>query len=189
MDGIHGETSLAKSLGDVVGERSTHGTIGVDNVALDAGGKTLVKSQLGLGDELVVEADVEAMVLLADVEGGDTGAKLVGRRENERKIDVSGLVGAQILANLEDLSTTDHLVHGAEAKLGHDGTELVGNIVEEVDDVLGSTSELLAKLRILGGDTDRASVLMKRLAKFGNWGSQITNQMTIVSNEAIPKLK
>jgi hypothetical protein len=55
---------------------------------------------------------------------------------------------------------TNHLVDGSETELGHDGSELVGNIVEEVDDVLGSSSELLAKLRILGSDTNRASVQM-----------------------------
>ena len=32
---------------------------------------------------------------------------------------------------------TDDLIDGAKTELGHNGTELVGDIVEEVDDVLG----------------------------------------------------
>ena len=52
----------------------------------------------------------------------------------------------------------NHLVDGPETKLGHDCTQLVGHVVEEVDDLLRLAGELRAKLRVLGGDTDRASV-------------------------------
>jgi len=55
----------------------------------------------------------------------------------------------------------NHVVNGAETKLSHDGTELVGDVVEKVDDMLGCTSELLPKFRILRGDTDRASIETK----------------------------
>lgn len=64
----------------------------------------------------------------------------------------------------------DYFVYSVEVKFGYDGMEFVGNIVEEVDDVFGSISEFFVKFRILGGDIDRVSVLMKRLVKFGNWG-------------------
>jgi len=161
MDSVHGQSSLAVALGDVVRQGSTHGTVGVDNVALDTRRETLVESQLGLGDELVVQADIKLVVLLADIEGSNTGAKLVSRGEEERQVDVARLAGSQIIAALEHLDMAHHLVDRAETKLGHDGTELVGDIIEEVDDVLGRTSELLPELRILSGDTDRASVLLK----------------------------
>jgi hypothetical protein len=59
---------------------------------------------------------------------------------------------------------TDHLVHRPEAEFGHDGTQLVGDIVEEVDDMLGRAGELLAELGILRGDADRASVPTNELA-------------------------
>ncbi|GKT57393.1 conserved hypothetical protein [Colletotrichum tofieldiae] len=156
VDGVQGQTIFAVTLGDVVGQRSTHGTVGVNNIALDSGRQALVQSQLGLGDKLVVQADVELVVLLADVERGNAGAELVSRSQEEGEVDVGGLVGAEIVADPEDLNVANHLVDGAETKLGHDGTELVGDVVEEVDDVLGSAGELLAELGILGGDTNRA---------------------------------
>jgi hypothetical protein len=64
----------------------------------------------------------------------------------------------QVVTNAQNLSTTDHLVDGAETKLGHDGTKLVGDVVEEVDDVLGSTLELASQFGVLSCDTDGASV-------------------------------
>ena len=100
------------------------------------------------------------MILLANVVGGDTGAELVGRLQDLGQINVGGLCGAQFLSHAKLLGTTNHLIDGAETKLGHDCTELVGDVVEEVDDVLGCTSELLPELRVLGGNTDRASVEM-----------------------------
>jgi hypothetical protein len=55
---------------------------------------------------------------------------------------------------------TNHLVDGPVAELGHDGTQLVGNVVEEVDDMFGRTLELLAELGVLGSDTNGAGVLL-----------------------------
>jgi hypothetical protein len=52
----------------------------------------------------------------------------------------------------------NHLVDSPVTKLGHDGTQLVGDVVEEIDDMLGSALELLAEFGILGGDTNRAGV-------------------------------
>lgn len=52
----------------------------------------------------------------------------------------------------------NHLVDGTETKLSHDGSELIGHVVEEVDDMLGGSLELLSQLGVLGGDTNRASV-------------------------------
>ncbi|GJD02058.1 hypothetical protein ColKHC_10883 [Colletotrichum higginsianum] len=138
VDSVQRQTIFTIALGDVVGERSTHGTVGVDNVALDPGRQALVQGQLGLRDELVVQSDVKLVVLLADVEGGNAGAELVSRSQEEGEVDVGGLVGAKVVADSEDLDVANHLVDGAETKLGHDGTELVGDIVEEVDDVLGT---------------------------------------------------
>ena len=100
MNGVHWQTSLAVALGDVIRQRRAHGTIRVDNIALNARGQPLIKRQLGFGDQLVVEADIEAMVLLADVESGDARAELVSRSEDEGQVDVGGLVGPQIIANL-----------------------------------------------------------------------------------------
>jgi hypothetical protein len=55
----------------------------------------------------------------------------------------------------------NHLVDGPVAELGHNSTQLVGNVVEEVDDMFGRTLEFLAKLGVLSGDTNGASVLLE----------------------------
>jgi hypothetical protein len=142
----------------MVRERSAHGSISVDNVTLNSRGETLVKSKLCLRDQLVVEADVELVILLANIESGDTRSELVGWSQEKRQVNVGSLVGSQVIADPKDLDVANHLVDGAETELGHDGTELVGHIVEEVDDVLGSALELLTELRILSSNTNRASV-------------------------------
>jgi hypothetical protein len=53
---------------------------------------------------------------------------------------------------------TDHIVDSSVSKLGHDSTELVGYIVEEVDHVLGCARELLPQLGVLCGDADRTRI-------------------------------
>jgi hypothetical protein len=94
MDSVHGQSSLAVSLGDVVRKGSTHCSVSVDDVTLDSGGETLVESQLRLGDKLVIESDVELVVLLSDVEGGNTRSELVCGCQEERQVNVGCLVGS-----------------------------------------------------------------------------------------------
>ncbi|TFA98676.1 hypothetical protein CCMA1212_009587 [Trichoderma ghanense] len=160
VNSVKRETLTTISLGDLVRQRSAHGTIGVDNVALNSRREALVKSQLGLRNQLVVQSDVELVVLLADVEGSDARSESVGGRQQQRQVNVGSLLGAQVLPHLEDLNTANHLVDGSETKLGHDGSKLVGDVVEEVDDVLRSTGKLLAELGVLGSDTHGAGVQM-----------------------------
>jgi hypothetical protein len=118
----------------------------------------LLESKLRLRDKLVVETDMELVVLLADVVGGNARTEGVGRCQDEGKIDVLGLSIAEVVTNAQNLSTANHLVNGTETKLGHDSTKLVGDVVEEVDNVLRGTLELASQLGVLGGNTDRASV-------------------------------
>jgi hypothetical protein len=158
VDGVLRQALLAEPLADLVGESGTKSTVSVDDIALNAARQTLLESQLGLGDELVVETNVELVVLLAHVVSGNARTQGVGRGEDQRQVDVLGLCVPEILADLEHLGVADHLVDGPVSELGHDGTQLVGDVVEEVDDVLRSTLELLAELGVLGGDTNRAGV-------------------------------
>jgi hypothetical protein len=160
VDGILGQTSLSVAATDLVGKSGTETTVGVDNIALNTAGEALLQSQLRLKDQLVVETSVQLVVLLADVVGSNTGAERVSRGQDEGKINPLLLGIAKVIANLEQLSTTNHLIDSTNTKLGHDGTHLVGDIVEEVDHVLWGALELLPKLRILGRDTDWAGVEM-----------------------------
>lgn len=158
MDRVLGQASFAVAPADLVRQRSTKSAVGVHDVAFDASRQALLEGKLGLGDELVVKTDVETVILLAYVEGRNTGAKGMCRSQDQGQIDVLGLGRAEVVADAKDLAVTNHIVDGPEAELGHDGTELVRDIVKEVDDVLWCTSELLPELGVLSGNTDRASV-------------------------------
>jgi len=107
---------------------------------------------------LVVEAEVELVVLRDGLVGRHARAHLPRRLEQRRQVEARRLGVAQRLVHLEEVGAAHHLVDGAEAELGHDAAQLFGDVVEEVDDVLGLSRELGAKRRVLGGDADRAGV-------------------------------
>lgn len=117
------------------------------------------------------------MVLRATLERGDSGAHLPGGLEERRQVEVGRLGVAERVVDAEEVGTTDHLVDGAESELGHVRPELFGDVVEEVDDVLGLAGELGAQgtangergyedrrseaksnSRVLGRDSDGAGV-------------------------------
>ena len=141
VNGILRQTLLTVLLADLVGESGTKSTVGVDNIALNAAGQTLLESQLGLGDELVVETDVKLVVLLANIVCRNTRAQGVSGSKNQRQVDVLGLCVPEILADLKHLSVTHHLVDSPVSELGHDSSQLVGNVVE---DSMTSHSKLFA---------------------------------------------
>jgi hypothetical protein len=66
-----------------------------------------------------------------------------------------------VIPDLQQLSTSNHLVDSTNTKLGHNGTELIGDVVEEVDNMLGSPLELFAQLRVLCSDSDGARAISK----------------------------
>ena len=50
VNGILGQPGLAIALADLIRQRSAHRSIGIDNVALDPAGQTLLERQLSLSD-------------------------------------------------------------------------------------------------------------------------------------------
>ena len=62
------------------------------------------------------------------------------------------------VARVERLDVADHLGHRAEAELGHQLADLLGDELEERLDELRLAAEPLAQLGVLGGDADRARV-------------------------------
>jgi hypothetical protein len=117
---------------------------------------------------------MKPMVLLSDVEGSNARSESVCRSQDKRKVDVLRLSGAKVVSDSEYFAVADHVVHSSETQLGHDGSEFIGDVVKEVDDMLGCTNKLLTEFRILSSDTDGASVQLK--------GSQQSDQcMTIRS--------
>ena len=115
-------------------------------------GRSAQRQQLG-----DVQRLVDAMVLdhLAVTPHFRAGFRLV---EDLAEVDALGLPVLDGLAGLEPVGATHHLGNGAEAQLGHDLADLLGDEAHEVDRVLRFAGEALAQFRVLGGDTDRAGV-------------------------------
>jgi hypothetical protein len=158
VDSVLGETFLSIDLGDAMGKRSSKSAVGVGDLAFDVDRETLGKSWFCLIDELIVESDVELVVLLANAVGSGTRTHLPGGLKDGGEIEVSSLGSPELLVDLQHIRTTNHLVDGAEAKFGHVATKFFRNVVEEVNDLFRLAGKLGAELRVLGGDTNRASV-------------------------------
>ncbi|OQC28881.1 MAG: hypothetical protein BWX70_01688 [Verrucomicrobia bacterium ADurb.Bin070] len=62
------------------------------------------------------------------------------------------------LPRVEQIAAPHHLIHGAEAQLRHDTTEIFGDETHEVDHILRLAGKLFAEPRILRGDALRAGV-------------------------------
>ncbi|MPM13782.1 hypothetical protein SDC9_60141 [bioreactor metagenome] len=61
-------------------------------------------------------------------------------------------------AGVELVGAADRLLQGAEAELGEDLADLLGDVLEEGDDELRLAGELRPQLRVLGGHAHRAGV-------------------------------
>ncbi len=101
------------------------------------------------------------MVLRSDSVRRSIGTHEMSRLENRGKVEMLSFGCPQDLIDYEHLGSTDHLVNGPESQLGHDLSKLLDDVVEEVDNLFGLTSELGAKSGILSGDTNGASVPAK----------------------------
>src|SRR5262249_13848552 len=108
---------------------------------------------------------VQFVVLLTDVVGRNAGADRVRRRQDEGQINVLRLRSSEIISNFQKFSPANHLIDRPQTKLGHDCTELVRNVIEEVDDVFGSAQKLFPKNRVLRSDANGASVQMALAVK------------------------
>ena len=108
-------------------------------------------------DQLVVERLLQAVVLLDDLVARGALGQL-GHVEERRQVQALRLPVVDGARRRRALGVADGLLDGAEAQLGEDLADLLGDELEEVDDVLGLAGEPLAQHRVLGGDADRAGV-------------------------------
>ncbi len=108
-------------------------------------------------EQLVVERLLQAVVLRLDpAPGGAFGQ--VRHVQHGREVEPVGLPVVDRRHQVEQLGAADRLVDGAEAQLGQVAADLLGEELEEGLDELRLAGELLAQLRVLGGDADRAGV-------------------------------
>ena len=103
-------------------------------------------------DQRLVERLLEAVVLLVRTGGDATRRAMSGRCRIGERSSPSAFQWSTASVDVEQLDLADHLVERAEAELGHELADLLGDEVEEVHDELGVAGELLAQLRVLGGD-------------------------------------
>ena len=76
------------------------------------------------------------------------------------KIEALRLPMLDRFLRLERVGAADHFVDRAETELRHDFAHFLRDEVHEVHDVLGIAGEVLAQLRVLRRDADRAGVQM-----------------------------
>src|ERR1051326_7335985 len=108
-------------------------------------------------DQLMVKRVVQAVLLGMNAASRHPGwhGRIVQYRG---EVETSPLPMLNSRLNVEHVDTTDHLVHGAEAELGHVLSHLLGEEEKEVDHLLGLPFELLAQSGVLSCNADGASV-------------------------------
>lgn len=80
--------------------------------------------------------------------------------KDQGQVYILCLCRAKVFANAQHFGVTDHLVDSAEAKFGHNGSQFIGDVVEEVNDMLWRAGKFLAQLWVLSCNTDWAGVQM-----------------------------
>src|SRR5581483_7197333 len=80
--------------------------------------------------------------------------------EDGAEIETTRLPMLDSFAHLDAVHAADHLVHAPETELRHQQSNLFGHEEEVVDDILGLALEFGSKGRVLGGDSDGASIQM-----------------------------
>src|SRR5207248_8638877 len=78
--------------------------------------------------------------------------------QDGRVVEAPGLPVIDRAPDLQAIDAADHFVDRAEAEPGHVLAHFLGDEAEEVDNELRLARELLAQLRILRRDADRARV-------------------------------
>ena len=116
----------------------------------------LERGRCGL-DQLPVEGVGEWRVLRAHAPHGGA-LRSVGLREEGAQVDPALLPLLDRVVGLEQVDAADEILVAAHPEPRHDLARLLGDVEEEVDDVLRLAGEALAQLGILGGDPDGARV-------------------------------
>ncbi len=159
-DGVVGQARAAVFAGHFAAEDRADGAVDVPHRERQLDGlPALERGSAGGKKRRDVERLRDAVVLLGRATDGRTG---LNRRlmEDVGEIKTLGLEVFDRAILFEQVTAADHLVDRAEAELGHDFADFLGDEAEEVDHVFGFAGELRAELGVLGRDADGTGVKM-----------------------------
>ena len=83
----------------------------------------------------------------------------IGRVDHCRQVYHTGALCDRILADMQNIASSDHLFHGLETELRHDLTKLLRDEEHEVHNMLRLACKALTQFLILRRDADRTGVL------------------------------
>eukprot|EP00982_Pelagococcus_subviridis_P002394 18522-Pelagococcus_subviridis.AAC.9 len=161
-DRARGQALCGVLLRDLVRQHRPHRAVHVFNLALVDHLLARLDRGLRRRDERVIERELEAVVLLADVAHRRARADARGRREEALDVDPR-----ELPARVDDVRIRNHqvaspheLVHGGVSHRSHVPAEVLREEEEEVHDVILLALELGAEGLVLRRDPDRARVLV-----------------------------
>ena len=152
-----GQTSPAVLAGQPTPQHGPHRAVDVPDGQAEFHPFPPCQRRLGLLDQLVVERG-EQPVVLRFVAVDFRPRRHIGAMQQHAEIEPLRLPVVNRPPGVEQIDPANHLVQRAEAQLGHQLAQFLGDKAEEVDHVLGLAGELRPQLGILRGDAHRARI-------------------------------
>ena len=114
-------------------------------------------ASLRLFNQLAIEGIVQTVVLRLRA----TPSHVARHRrvvEHRGQVDTLGFPVVDVFALHQAVHAANHLIDFSEAEFRHDSPQILGNVEQEIDHMLGLALELLAKFRVLRRHAHRTGV-------------------------------
>ena len=160
IDRAFREPVVAVHVGDRSRQLGADVAVGVLDLVFERDRGLLLDRPLRLLEDLIIQrVRMVAVVAVHLADPRDVVPSFLGHVLEDRiEVDHVRLRVIGHLALAQVFGAADQVVELAHPELRHDLADLLGDRVEEVDDVLFGPLELRTVLRVLGGDPDRAGV-------------------------------
>mmetsp|Transcript_6971 Transcript_6971/g.13276 ORF Transcript_6971/g.13276 Transcript_6971/m.13276 type:complete len:305 (+) Transcript_6971:2716-3630(+) len=155
VDGVWWKTVLSVKLRHLVREHRADRSVGVLDLEELTPRLKVAQGWLTRADEIAVENSLESMVLLLAADGAGGRVKMV--RWHEKRTEVEPFVEREFRL-LQQINASDEIIDLSDSQTSHNLSCFLGNHEEVVDNVFRLSSEHLAKVRILSGNSHWASV-------------------------------
>ena len=156
-DRVGSKALMPISLGNFAREHRSDRTMDIPDFVVDRDRIAALNRVFACRDQIVVERTLKPMILTFGVEQLFAFIKR-NLMQKLTQIDTLRLPVIQRVAHIQAIHSANHFVERAEAHLGHDLAQFLGNEEEVIDYMLGLSGEALAQFRVLCGDTNRACV-------------------------------